>query len=44
VGRFWLHDGSGSWAAPFASSGETVSSAQIEGLDGTVFATAHFTS
>lgn len=44
LGSFWLHDGSGSWAVPFGSSGAAVSSAQIEGTNGTVFATARFAS
>jgi hypothetical protein len=42
LGSFWLEDGSGSWAVPFPSSVATVSSAQIEGINGAVFATASF--
>ena len=44
LGSFWVHDGSASWAVPFASSGAAVSSAQIEGTNGAVFATAQFAS
>jgi hypothetical protein len=44
LGSFWMHDGSASWAVALASSAASVSSAQIEGLNGAVFATAHFAS
>jgi hypothetical protein len=44
LGSFWMHDGSASWAVPLASSGAAVSSAQIEGLNGAIFATAQFAS
>jgi hypothetical protein len=44
LGSFYVRDGSGSWAIPFTSSGAAVSSAQIDGSDGAVFATAHFAS
>jgi hypothetical protein len=42
LGSFYLRDGSGSWAVPLASSGATVSLAQVRGTNGTVFASAQF--
>jgi hypothetical protein len=42
LGSFWMHNGSASWAVPLASSGASVSSAQIDGANGAVFATAQF--
>ena len=44
LGSFLLRDGSGSWAVSLGSSGRAVSSAQIEGTNGTVLATAEFAS
>jgi len=44
IGTFWLHDGAGSWALPFASSGASVTSAQVRTLSGSVLATATFST
>jgi anti-sigma factor RsiW len=43
LGTFWVHDGSGSWAAPLSSPGHTVSEATVEGPTGSVLATAELT-
>jgi hypothetical protein len=44
LGTFFLRDGSGSWAVPLATSGASVSSAQLRGTNGAVFATAQFST
>jgi hypothetical protein len=44
VGSFWVHDGSGSWAVRLGGSGSDVTSAQVESSNGSVYATADFTS
>jgi hypothetical protein len=44
IGSFWVHDGLGSWAVQLGSSSSSITSAQVESPDGSVYATAAFAS
>ena len=42
IGSFWVQDGEGSWAVRLSGSGSAITTARVEALSGSVFATAEF--